>query len=499
MTGSVMAKLRINGRYWVLYIFGLAFLIRGLPELLSGPYPVGYDLLAGYAPSILALPETYPLKLFGWLWSSLSIFILWFFWVSSRVDLFLFLKVAGPVFYGLFVSSFYYLLLKGLGWDRKKSFCTALLFLLQPAVLRIGWDQLRLMLGFAFLFVLLARTKCNVISGAGKQPVTVAVLSVLVVMSQQLTAVLFFVVVFWQVVKSLFKRAIFVKALLVLLPSAFVFVLQLYLGYFVDPSFSSHFVPVMLPSGSGFFAFTNYFLSDPRFVGGDYFGVLAYVGSLSLYVVVPLVPLAWKGFFKDKVLFPVFVWLIVASYSIVLFPWFAIAYYWWWILLLPVPLTVYAGNALERLGAFAEVRRSKKMLAGFVLLGVVAFGYASSIVKLGYPYAYTYMPSGLVESCANFKDIPAIREAFTWINTHLPENAVVVVPENFQGFASMYSRSDINIRVAPALLNFNLAINRIEDKSNAVYAVYFTNDVESNNNTELLARFRNVGIYRTVI
>ncbi len=496
-----MLKKHLDSRYYILAIFGLAILIRGVPELLSGPYPVGYDLLAGYAPSILALPETYPLKLFGWLWSSLAVFILWFFWELSHIDLFLFLKVAGPVFYGLFVSSFYYMLSKGLGWDRKKGFATALLFLLQPGVLRTGWDQLRLMLGLVFLFVLLAKTKCNVVSEAEKKPITVAVLSVLIAVSQQLTAVLFFVVVLWQMVKARFERKIIgTKALVSLFPFFFVFALQLCLAYFVDPSFSTHFVPIHLPSGSGFFAFTNYFLSDPRFIGGNYFSVLAYVGSLSLYVVIPLAPLALKGFFKDKVFLPMLAFLLVASYSIVVFPWFALNYYWFWTFLLPIPLTIYAGHALDRGGALAVGKRSKKMFVGYLLLGVVAFGYASSVIRIGYPFAYTYMPSGLVESCVDFKDIPDIKEAFMWVNTHIPENVVVVVPEKFQGFASMYSRSDLNIRIAPPILSLNLVIDQVENKSEAIYALYFTNEVAVSDRTlELLMKFRNVGVYSILL
>jgi hypothetical protein len=502
----VMRKLRLykvcaSGRYLPLWVFLMAFAIRALPEFLSGPYPVGYDLLAGYAPSILALPDASPLKLFGWFWSPLAVFVLWFFWVLTRVDLYLLLKVAGPVFYGLFVLSFYYLLLKGLGWGGRKSFVTALLFLLQPAVLRTGWDQLREELGFVFLFVLLGRVNCDVVSGAGKKPLVVVVLSVLVALSHQLAAVLLFVVLFWQFVWGFLGRGMAsLKRVIMFVPFVVLFGLQLYLAYFMDFGFSSHFVPVQLPSGTSFFAFTNYFLGDPRFVGGDFFRILAYVGSLSLYCVVPLVPLAIKGFFRDKVFTPMLIWLCVASYSIVVFPWFAFSYCWWWILLLPIPLTVYAGHGLERLGVFAGGRQFRRMLVGFLLLSVVSVGYASSIIRLGYPYAFTYMPSGLVESCVNFEDIPDIKEAFTWANTHLPLNAVVIVPEKFQGFASMYSRSDLRIRIAPPLLGFNAVIDLLENKTVAVYAVYHTNEVgDSNNTIEILIKFGNVGIYRALI
>lgn len=493
-------KVCANGKYLPLWIFLIALLMRAIPEFLSGPYPVGYDLLAGYAPSILALPDTFPLRLFGWFWSPLAIFVLWLLWLLTRVDLYMLLKVAGPVFYGLFVLSFYLLLLKGLGWSRKKSFLTALLFLLQPAILRTGWDQLREELGLVFLFLLLAKTNCDIVSGAEKKPLTVVALSLLIVLSHQLAAVLFFVIAFWQLVGPIFKRnGTVMKGLIPFFPSALLFASQLYGAYFVDPNLSPHFVPIQLPSGSNFFAFTNYFLSDPRFVGGDYFRMLAYVGSLSLYCVVPLIPLARKGFFRDKVFGPMVVWLLVASYSIVVFPWCAFSYYWWWILLLPIPLTVYAGHGLERLGVFGEGRRFR-VAVGFLLLSVVAVGYASSTIRLGYPYAYTYMPSGLVESCIEFNDIPDVKKAFFWVNENVPFGAVVVVPEKFQGFASMHSRLDLKIRVAPALLSLDAVVGRAKTGGNIVYAVYYLNEVgESESMLEILTTFRNVGIYRVYL
>jgi len=209
--------------------------------------------------------------------------------------------------------------------------------------------------------------------------------------------------------------------------------------------------------------------------------------------------LALKGFFRDRVFAPMLVWLLVASYSILVFPWFAFSYYWWWILLLPVPLTVFAGNALERLGVFANSKRFRRALVGFLLLGVVGVGYACSVVRLGFPFAYSYMPSGLVESCVGFGGIPNVEAAFLWVNENVPVGALVVVPEKFQGFASMYSRSDLRIRVAPPLLNLSEVVGMVEGES-IVYAIYYSDEVgETENITENLVTFRDVGVYRVYI
>ena len=492
---SLRLKLSSHGSILLLGVFGLGLLIRGLPEFLSGPYPVGYDLLAGYAPAMSTLPETYPLVLFGWQTSPLAIFILWFFWIVSHIDLFLFLKIAGPIFYGLLTASFYYMLTKGLRWDRKKSLITALLLLLQPAVLRNGWDQLRLMLGFVFLFLLLAETEFDIVSAAQKKPFTVGVLSFLIILSQQLAAVVFFVVVLWQFVKSDWGKSSG-KALLVVLPAVMVFGLQVYFSFLSGSHFSAHFTPIQLPTGSGIFAFTNYFLSDPRFINGDYFSILAYVGSLSLYVVVPLIFFVVKGFFKDRVFFPMISWLLFASYSIVIFPWFALSFYWFWMFLLPIPMTVYAVHGLEKWGVLGDRRHRRKLAAGMMVLFVIGFGYASSLISVGYPLAYSYMPPGLVKSCVDFEDIPDIQKAFDWANLNLPINATVVIPEKFQGFSVMILREDLLIRVAPALLKFNEVIHLTENWS--FFAIYYTEEVGNNGQSiSQLVKFGSIGVFKT--
>jgi hypothetical protein len=490
-----LCKACVDGRYLVLWVFFIALIIRALPEFLSGSYPVGYDLLAGYAPSILAFPDFSPLKLFGWAWSPLAVFVLWFFWRLSGLDLYFFLKVAGPVFYGSFVLSFYYLLSKGMRWSGKKSFVTALIFLLQPAVLRTGWDQLREQLGLTFLFVLLAWTNCDVVAGAKSKPLTVIVLSVLIVFSHQLAAILFFVVVLWQMFEARMRRdGSFLKAFLVVVPSAGIFVWQLY-GQFVNPGFSAHFAPIQLPSGTSNFIFTNYFMSDPRFLGGNYFTVLGYVGFLSLYAVVPLIPVAWKGVFRDRVLAPMLVWLSVVSYSILAYPWYAFAQYWWWTLLLPIPLTVYLGERLERLNVFTSSKRFKITVAGLILLGVIGVDYATSIIRIGYPYAYSYMPSGLVESAMPFEDISDLKKALEWVNQNASFSFSVIVEEKFQGIAYTELRTDIRILVAPSLMKLS-DVFKITDKEVSLpcFVVYYTNNAGEYNQYRVVS-FGKIGIY----
>lgn len=470
-----------NGRKYALGIFLIAVTIRTLPEILSGPYPVGYDLVAGYAPSLYGLPELSPLKVYGWAWSPLTIFSLWSVWKLSGMDLYLFLKGVGPIFYGLFTLSFYYLLSKGFDWKQKKSFLTTILLLLQPAILRMGWDQFREELGLIFLFVLLMTTKGSIIAGSRVKNLTVLALSILVVLSHQLSAILLFFVALWQIFDIILKKGrAFLKTALLFLPLAVIFAWQLH-GQFVNPNFSPNFIPLHLPTGTNIFAFTNYFLHDPRFIDGNYLGVLSYVGSLSLCTVAPIVLLSVKGFFKDKIFTPMLIWLSIAGYSVVVYPYFAFSSYWWWILLLPVPLTVFAGEGLERLGLMGNSRFTKRkrvFWAAFVLLGVVALGYSMSVINFGYSYSYEYIPSGLVESAVPFEDIKDVESAFHWLNGNSPLNSLVVVPEKLQGWAYMILRGDILIRVAPSKLELSKSIILLESVKNSSYAVWYNDELD---------------------
>ena len=491
---SCLAKV---GKSTFFGLFVLALFLRAIPEFLSGVYPVGFDMLAGYFPSVAALPAIDPMKLFGWAYSPLAIYLTGFFQILTGGDIFLLLKIVGPVFYGFFVASFYFMLSRGLGWSSRKSFVVSLLFLLQPAVMRTGWDQLREESGLIILFVLLGVTKLDFVEGAKSKPFSVLALSILIVFSHQLAAILFFVIAGFQLTGALSKRQKRLwLSLVLIIPSALLFIWQLY-GQFANPSYSNHFMPLTLPSGTGNFVFTNYFLSDPRFLGGDYQQVLSYVSCLSLYVVVPLVPFAIKGFFKDRVFTPMLIWLSAMSFSIVVYPWYAFSNYWWWILLLPIPLTVYAGHGLDILNIFSDVKRRRKALFGLGAVGVIAFGYATSLIPIGYPYAYYYIPSGLVSSSVPFEDIPDINQAIEWTNQHIPSSALVIVPENFQGLAYVNLRNDIRIRIVAALMTLEEVGSLINSKEEKYWAIYYINEVGGNDENPFVQHisFGEIGVF----
>ncbi len=428
----------------MLYLSLLALTLRGIPELLSGPYPVGYDLLAGYLPAIGSFPDITSMNLFGWSWSPLAILILWSFRQITNAPELLLLKAAGPAFFAIFVCSLYYALVTGLQWNKVKATISMLIVMSEPAILRLGWDQLRLELGLSFFFLLLAITKGNLTLGATRKWKEVLALGVLVVVSDQISAVVMAIAFMAQLCLATYRqRLIDLKPVLPFVPPGILFTVGSYMTYFAG-HYGAHLAPLKVQVMPGI-AFQNY-LSGAFPFGSSYLTVLFTVGSLSLLCVFPILPLAAKGRFKDNFLLPLTVWFFVASYSIVLSPSLSLAYFWWWMFLLPIPLTLYAVNGLDKFG-YLKGKRLRVTAIGIALLSIFAIAYSTSAIAFGNTYTFPYLPSGLVQSCVEFGDISSIGQVMSWANGTLPQSAIVVVPEQFQGFASNL-RNDIMVRVA---------------------------------------------------
>jgi hypothetical protein len=485
----------------IVIIFLFAAGLRAIPELFSGAYPVGFDTMQGYAPSILALPDDSPMKLFGWAYSPLAIYLLGSVYELTKINVYLLLKIAGPIFYGIFSATFYYLLTHGLKWSTRKSLLVTFILILQPAILRMGWDQFREELGLSFFFILLGVTKCDIVSSIKKKSAALLVLtlSLLIVFSHQLAAILLFAVVLWQLLTYETKRGkAFVTSILVIVPSVLIFAWQIN-GQFLNPMYDIHFSPLQLPNGASLFPFTNYFLSDPRFIGGNYLTILSHVGSLLLFSIMPLIPFAIKGFSKDKVFLPMLIWLTIASFSILVYPWFALQMYWWWILLLPIPLTIYLGGYLEKAQVFENKKfcHRKKIFIVLFVIGLLAVAYTSSAVKVVYLDAITYMPSGMVESSIEFTDTTNVKLAITWANQNIPPNSILIIQEKIQGLSYSEMRHDFQIRVSPSLLTLNQAINLIPAEACIKYAIWYKEDL--NHQTFAVAKiaeFGKIGIFQ---
>src|SRR2546428_6445673 len=168
-------------------VLAVAAMLRAIPEVLAGKYPVGFDVNAYYPYLILSFPSIPALDLLKA--GPLFYGVMWFIQFITGADIFLLLKIAGPIIYGILSASFLIFLVKFLKLSIQKATFGTVLLVLQPIALRISWDLFRNELGLAFGLVALASLRTDwqlkyVVGGS---------LAVLAVLAHPLAAVLMLV------------------------------------------------------------------------------------------------------------------------------------------------------------------------------------------------------------------------------------------------------------------------------------------------------------------
>ncbi len=453
---------------------------------------MGYDVLVGYVPSIEKFPDTAVLTLFGWVWAPFTIVLLRILSIVSLGNTYLFLKFFGPTLYGCFSLSFYYMVRGGFGWAPRKSLVTSMIFLMQPAILRLGWDQFREILGLSFLFGLIVLTRGD-FAGVKRRPWLILGLTLMIVATHELVSVLMLLVLSWQVAARLLSKTRLSATVALFVPSGLLFAFQFYCRSIGLPPFAQSFMPVVIPHSV---VFTNYLGGPPSGVS-DYTTLVIRVASLSAYALTPILPLAFLGFRKDSLLLPMLGWLTSASFDSLILPQFALSYFWWWLLLLALPLSVYAGSGLEKLSSINAFNRFQGTAIFLLLLAMLAVGYSTSTIRLGYPGAYAYMPSSLVESSVRYSEIPHLESAIEWSNQNAPRNAILLLPENFEGFAILHGRSDLRVRVAPPSLSLAQVVTDY-GPIGVVFAIYYTDQVGTLQ-IPRVAEFGEIGVFNATM
>src|SRR3989449_6872500 len=177
---------------FALAAFLIPLFIRTIPEILVGPYPIGWDTIAFYVPNTLdwaagkagftEILGTAPLMYL----ISVPVYLL------SRVNPVWIFKIMGPILYGSMILALFRFLKIGLKWPDKQALGSALLTSLYFVTLRISWDLYRNMLGLTF--ILLSLPLIEDMKGPRKAAL-LSVLKVLAVAADQLTGVIALVLV----------------------------------------------------------------------------------------------------------------------------------------------------------------------------------------------------------------------------------------------------------------------------------------------------------------
>src|SRR6266849_2598686 len=179
--------LRLIQRHrFALAAFLVPLSIRIIPEILSGPYPVGWDIVAYYIPNAIDI-ESGRMNVWGMVTSPPVMYaiVVPVYWLT-RTNLVLIFKALGPILYGLLGWSIFWFCQRRLHWSSRKALYAVLFVSAYFVTLRISWDAYQAELGLTFF--LLAES-ASLPSSARSALGRVSLLS-LAVLSNQLVGVL---------------------------------------------------------------------------------------------------------------------------------------------------------------------------------------------------------------------------------------------------------------------------------------------------------------------
>jgi len=420
--------------------FVIPLAVRTIPEILMGPYILGFDTLGFYVPNALL-------------------------WLHSGVNLWGFLSVA-PVFYSIFMSivaiggspvfvlktisplllgflglSIFTYSKRGLGWSSTKSTFVALLGTVYFVALRASWDQLREELGLVFFFVVLTLLMLliNRKDSSWKRYVVLSLAMMAVVLSHQLVAVLMLGAIIGTVSYSLFHKDFkwSTRLVVVSLPAAVYFVI-VYLSGVAHSGVLGYAASVSpLASWTGFTSYQSMLVSE---------------GGFFLYCFLPLLPFIVLGLWRLGNL-QLRSWLLL-SLILMFIPLYSVSPYRW-VLLLTYPLAFFATDALSGLKSI-KWKRFKLTVQRIAILYIVlstvvlSFGFIFMTSQTPFYYfspnhfnSYLYqIPTSMLQNTISITDCHDTVNALQWFRDNSNSTAILLTHTVFYGWALLTLNSN---------------------------------------------------------
>src|SRR5256886_8461230 len=127
--------------------------IRIIPEILSGRYPVGWDIIAYYVPNTIDMVSG-RMNVWEIITSPPVMYAITVpAYVLTRTNLVLTFKVLGPILYGFLGWTIFWFGQRRLHWSGNKALYAVLFISAYFLSLRISWDAYQAELGLAFFLL----------------------------------------------------------------------------------------------------------------------------------------------------------------------------------------------------------------------------------------------------------------------------------------------------------------------------------------------------------
>jgi len=476
-----------------LFCFFFGFAVRLIPEVLSFPYPIGFDTVF-YAGRIESGVVWYH-------WS--SVFSTWLLYAmlvplhnAMHVDPFLFLKLVVPALYALNLCGVYYFSREALGWSVQKGLVAGFFFAFQLASLRISWDLYRNLLGLGILlFALPWVRKLETKRGFA----LFVFLSVLVVFGHEAASVILFAVALGVAAKYFLKgeKGRVIRVLAAMVPALAIFLARWYVPLLVPIDYvaetnviSAYPLP---PRPGGLFFLTNYLGLSGSIQYPGYLDLFSHVLSLFIVLYLVCLPLVFVGFFRDGVLDGWTLFLLVGAFSSLVMPFFALD--WWdrWMFLLVYPFTFYAVNGIGKvLGSKSDfvfpksrwirwLKVSKRTVYGILFLTVL-FGSLLMAVRFSddgvfsIPTTGIYLPSTMLQNTVPLQDVEGVVEVIDWLNHRMAYGSCALFHQAFFFWGELYlDKKNVIVNCAT---DFEGALNvALEKGLDPVYLIWWGENI----------------------
>jgi hypothetical protein len=407
--------------------FATPFAVRAIPEVLMGPFVVGFDTVAYYVPNTLAW-LTGGVNFWGFMATAPFLYVLLMGVTYVGVPAVTSLKVMSPLLLGLLGIAVYSYANKTLAWSSKKSLLVVLFSTLYFVALRVSWDMLRSELALIFLFVTLIFLERD--GSPRKNGVLLSLAMLSVVFAEQLVAVIMFAIVLvsvahlWLSKKMRAAGTVAVSAV----PAVFFFLVIVYANYVTSSAFS---VVTGFPaqSSAGWMALFG-FASYPDLVANTLgFLVFCYLP------LIPLLVLSARRFGKNLQLSAWVCWVLFAVLLAMISPnaSFSVLPYSW-ILLLTYPLAFFAADA------FARLKLNLCRVGVGLMLATLSLGFIFLPNSMAFPYFVlfpSYVPTSMLQNTVSLRDCQGTVNALKWAKANMNNDSRLLVHDAFHGWASL--------------------------------------------------------------
>jgi hypothetical protein len=440
----------VKARKFALAAFLIPLGIRAIPEILVGPYPIGWDTIAFYVPNTL----DWAAGKLGWVTLLGTAPLLYMIsvpvYLLTRVNPVWIFKIMGPILYGGMIFALFRFLRFGLKWAEGMSLGAGFMTALYFVTLRISWDLYRNMFGLAF--VLLSLPLFGSLTERRSQ-VLLATLIVLAVASDQLTGVIALFLIGARALGELFgkRRDEFLKLTKIGSPGLVLFLSVAYAGTIAG---GENIVQQQAPVPG-----LASLLPSVGFLGYVYLPILPLV-LVGLRRVVSMDLRNWTIILLGLALTALFplTGLLVMSYR--------------WSLLLDIPLCIYASSGIARILTarrptvhWRQILAKKILPIGSVVLAISAALYIALPAQNAVLY-YTafpgFLPTSMIQDSVPMSDMASLRAMLNWVQINIGPGTTLIAHQAMYGWARAYLPSTVPIvdyRFAGPLTGVDMAIS----------------------------------------